>query len=101
MATMKMATIEMATMTMDTMPMDLVVLEGALELAPVAPSEDHVWRPAEYLGRGCHDYDHVHHDDHFDHYHDVDNDLEDLPRKAKGKSSTEQGVRLVEAQLTN
>ena len=67
--TMNMATMNMATMKMDkikmaTMIMDLVVLEGTLKLAPVAPGEDHVWRPAEYLHRGCHDYDHVDHVDH-------------------------------------
>ena len=73
--TMNMATMNMATMKMDkikmaTMIMDLVVLEGTLKLAPVAPGEDHVWRPAEYLGRGCHGYDHVDHvvhDDRVDH----------------------------------
>ena len=67
--TMNMATMNMATMKMDkikmaTMIMDLVVLEGTLKLAPVAPGEDHVWRPAEYLHWGCHDYDHVDHVDH-------------------------------------
>ena len=32
---------------------------------------------------------------------DVDDHLEDLPWKAKGKSITKQGVRLIKAQLTN
>ena len=67
---MKLTMIKMDKIKMATMTMDLVVLEGTLKLAPVAPSENHVRRPAEYLGRGCHGYDHVDHvvhDDRVDH----------------------------------
>ena len=51
----------------------LVVLEGTFKVTPVAPSEDHVRRSAEYLDRDYryyaeyldrdyHDHDHVDHD---------------------------------------
>ena len=87
-------------MKMATMKMNLVILEGALKVAPVTPSEDHIRRPAEYLDCDYHG-DHAYGHDYHDYHDDVDNHLEDLPWKSEGKSSAKQGVRFIEAQLPN